>query len=103
MYMRDIMDENEVIGVEAHVRVAESTYNQCLSYKDVADLEGYLGGEIREDGTIIYILSEIDEEFSEGVNEEVPHRLLKMLEKAIKAGADYLVLTPERSGEVFAA
>lgn len=103
MQMKNIVHDDEIIGLEAIIRVAESTYNQCLDYKEVADLEGYIGGEIREDGAIVYALVDINEELSEGINDEVPNRLLKMLEKAIRSGADFLVLTLEKSVEHYAA
>ncbi|MDD4969809.1 MAG: hypothetical protein PHT07_10320 [Paludibacter sp.] len=103
MVLKDIIADEEIIGREAHIRVAESTYIQCIEYMRIAELEGYAGGEIRGDGIIAYLLEEINEELSEGVNDEVPHRLLKMIEKAIKSGADYLVLDLEKSGDVYAA
>lgn len=103
MQMKNIVHDDEIIGLEAIIRVAESTYNQCLDYKEIADLEGYIGGEIREDGAIVYPLVDINEELSEGINDEVPNRLLKMLEKAIRSGADFLVLTLEKSVEHYAA
>lgn len=103
MILKNIIIDEEIIGREAHIRIAESTYAQCAKYVEVAELEGYVGGEIREDGTIAYPLEEIDEELSEWINDEVPHRLLKMIEKAIKAGADHLIVELEKSGDVYAA
>lgn len=103
MILKDIIADEEIVGREAHIRVAESTYSQCIKYMEFAELEGYVGGEIRGYGTIAYLLEEINEELSEWINDEVPHRLLKMIEKAIKSGADYLVLDLEKSGDVYAA
>lgn len=103
MMMKPIIVDDELIGSEAHIRVAESTFNQCVKYMEIADLEGYVGGTYREDGSIEYELQACDEELSEGINEDIPHRLLKMIEKAIKAGADHLVIELEKSGDMFAA
>jgi len=103
MILKDIIADEEIVGREAHIRVAESTYSQCIKYLELAELEGYVGGEIKEPGIIVYPLQEIDEELSEWINDDIPVRLLKMIEKAIKAGADHLVIELEKSGDVFAA
>lgn len=103
MVCKDIIVDEEVVGREVRIRVAVSTYLQCIDYMHIAELEGYVGGEVKEYGVIRYPLGEMNDELSEGVNEEVPLRLLKMIEKAIKAGADYLVLELEKSSDVHAA